>query len=120
MNTASVQFTVSLTINDGQLAAFEALAQQMCEGTQHEPGALAYYFYLSPDRTQCRLIERYADAGAVYAHMTGPVVQQLVPRMLEISTLTNFEVYGEPGADATKVLMAVGAQIYGPWHGFSR
>lgn len=120
MSSSPIQFTVSLSIHDGQLAAFEALAKQMCDGTEQEPGALTYCFFLSPDQSQCRLIERYANVNAVQAHITGPVVQQLVPRMLELSTLTNFEVYGEPGDDATKVLMAVGAQIYGSWQGFSR
>ena len=38
----------------------------MIAGTQKEPGALAYEWHLSSDRTQCRLIETYADAKTPY------------------------------------------------------
>jgi quinol monooxygenase YgiN len=120
MPNHTVQFTVSLAIHEGKHDAFEAIAQTMSTRTQQEPAALAYEFYLSLDRTQCRLVERYADADAVLAHMTGPVVQEFVPKMLEVSTLTGFEVYGDPGPEAAKILAAVGAQIYSSWRGFSR
>ncbi len=120
MPNSNIQFIVSLSIQEGKADTFEALAKSMSSHTEQEPGALAYEFFLSPDRTQCRLAERYADANAVLAHITGPVVQQLVPKMLEVSDLTGFEVYGDPGPDAAKILAAVGAQIYARWRGFSR
>jgi quinol monooxygenase YgiN len=120
MTNQTVQFIVSLAIHEGKHDGFAALAQAMSARTEQEPGALAYEFFLSPDRKQCRLVERYVDANAVLAHMTGPVVQQLVPKMLEVSDLTGFEVFGDPGSDAGKILGAVGAQIYGAWQGFSR
>ncbi len=115
-----IQFTVSFAIHEGKFEAFEALAKNMSDGTQQETGAAVYEFFLSSDQTQCRLVERYADANAVQAHLAGPVVQQLVPQMLELSDLTGFEVYGDPGSDAAKVLGAVGAHIYDRWQGFSR
>ena len=120
MRNTTIQFVVSLTIQEGKFEAFESLAHNMCSHTEQEPGALAYEFFLSPDRKQCRLVERYANAEAVLTHMTGPVVQQLVPKMLEVSDLIGFEVYGDPGPDAAKILAAVGAQIYAGWRGFSR
>ena len=52
-----------------------------------------------------------------------PGVQQaftLVPKILEVSTITGFEVYGDPGPKAGEMLAAVGAEIFEHWHGISR
>ena len=56
MTKNKVRFTVSLAINDDKFDAFESIARTMVERTQTEPGALAYEFCLSDDRTRCRLI----------------------------------------------------------------
>ena len=120
MTKNKVRFTVSLAINDDKFDAFESIARTMVERTQVEPGALAYEFCLSDDRNRCRLIEEYVDADAVLAHMTGQVVQEFVPKMLEVSKLTGFEVYGNPGAKAGAMLKGMGAEIFEPGPGFSR
>jgi quinol monooxygenase YgiN len=120
MSKTTVRFNVNLTIHPGKLEAFQAIAQTMIAGTQKEPGALAYDWHLSSDRTQCRLIETYSDANAVQAHITGPVVQQLVPKLLETATLNGFEVYGDPGPKASEMLSGIGAKIFHLWHSISR
>ena len=56
MTETRVRFTAGLTINDDKFDAFESIARTMVERTQTEPGALAYEFCLSDDRTRCRLI----------------------------------------------------------------
>ena len=60
------------------------------------------------------------DADAVLAHMTGPVVQEFVPKMREVSRLTGFEVYAEPEPEAKAILAGWGAQVFEPGPGFSR
>jgi quinol monooxygenase YgiN len=117
MTKHEVRFTVDLTINADSIDAFERVAQTMIEGTQKEPGALGYDWCLSDDRRQCRLVETYVDANAVLAHLTGPVVQGLVPKLLEVSRLTGFEVYGDPGPKAAEMLTGLGAKIFGRWRG---
>jgi hypothetical protein len=47
-------------------------------------------------------------------------VQQLVPKLLEVSKLTRFEVYGEPDSEDAKRLQGVGAEIFAFWNGVSR
>ncbi|MFZ1052978.1 MAG: antibiotic biosynthesis monooxygenase [Candidatus Sulfotelmatobacter sp.] len=116
----TVRFTVYLTINEGKFDEFEGIAQAMIVGTQKEPGALGYDWYLSGDRRQCRILETYADADAVLAHVTGPVVQEFVPKILAASSISRFEVYGDPGPKAAQVLAGFGAQIFELWHGLSR
>ena len=120
MAKETVQFTIDLKINDGQLEAFESLAKAMCARTQTEPGALSYAWHLSADRKHCRLIEKYTDANAVVTHLTGHVVEELVPKLLEVAKLTGFEVYGDPGPKAGAMLAGFGAEIFKPWQGFSR
>ena len=107
-----MRFTVELAINPNSFEKFDSIAQTMIAGTQGEPGALVYDWYLSSDRKRCRLVEAYADQAAVLAHLTGPVVQGLVPKLLETSSVTRFEVYGDPGAEAGEMLRGVGAEIF--------
>jgi quinol monooxygenase YgiN len=120
MSKANVHFTVEVTINEGKFDTFQAIVQTMIAGTQKEPGALGYEFHLSADRKRCRLLETYADANAVLAHMAGPVVQELVPKLLQTVTLNRFEVYGDPGPKAAEILTGVGAEIFPFWRGLNR
>jgi len=120
MSRQMVQFNVDLTINEGKLDAFQAIVEAMTAGTRKEPGALAYEWYLSGDRKRCRLVENYKDADAVLAHMTSSVVRELVPKMLAVSRLDRFEVYGDPGPKAAEPLAGVGAEIFQFWQGLGR
>jgi quinol monooxygenase YgiN len=120
MANDTVRFTVDFTIDEGKVDAFEGIARAMSASTQKEPGTLAYSWYLSGDRKRCRLIEAYIDGNAVIAHLTSPVVKDLVPKLLGASKLSGFEVYGDPGPKAAEMLTGLGAEIFKPWHGFSR
>jgi quinol monooxygenase YgiN len=119
MDRKIVRFTVDLAINDGKLDQFDGIAQEMIACTLKEPGALAYEWFLSADHKRCLLLETYADANAVLAHMKGSAVA-LVPKLLETSSINSFEVYGDPGAEAAKMLTGIGAEIFPHWHGLGR
>jgi quinol monooxygenase YgiN len=88
--------------------------------TQQEVGALDYEWCLSSGQVRCRIAEAYEDAEAVFTHFMGPAVQEFVPKLLEHATITRFEVYGDPGEKATELLKTIGAEIFTPWHGFTR
>ena len=120
MNRQIVRFTVDLTINAEKFDKFESIVQAMLAATRNEPGTLGYDWCLSADRTRCRLLETYADANAVMAHMTGPAVRELVPKLLEVSSFSSFEVYGDPGPEAAQVLARFKAEIFELWQGLSR
>ncbi len=120
MNKQIVRFTVDLTINAEKFDKFEAIVQEMIAGSQKEPGTLGYDWCLSGDRRRCRLLETYVDANAVLAHLTGPVVQELVPKLLETSSVGGFEVYGDPGPKAAQMLAGFGAEIFELWRGLGR
>jgi quinol monooxygenase YgiN len=120
MAMQKVYFTVDLAIQEGKLDSFQTIAQQMIDGTKNEPGALGYEWYFSADNKRCRLLETYEDADAVFAHMTGAVAQELVPKILQTSSITLFEVFGDPGPMAAAMLVGVGAEIFPPWRGLDR
>src|SRR5579864_7858880 len=104
MAMSTVYFLVELTVHEGKLDEFKGIAQEMNAGSQSEPGTLGYEWYFSEDGKRCRLVETYATADDVQAHIAGPVVQQLVPKLLQQATLDRFEVYGDPGPKAAAML----------------
>jgi quinol monooxygenase YgiN len=116
MSNTVVRFTVSLNLAEGKFEEFEKVAKTMLAGARKEPGTLGYDWCLSSDRRQCRLLETYADSDAVVAHLTGAVVQEYVPKLLGVASLTGFEVYGDPGPTASKILAGFGATVFSQWH----
>jgi quinol monooxygenase YgiN len=120
MKNNAIHFLVSFKVNEGRFDAFKEIAQAMIAFTQKEPGALAYEWYFSADSTRGRLVETYADQNAVDAHMAGRAVQELVPKIRELSSIAGFEVYGDPGAPASEVLSKIGAEMFQHWNGLDR
>lgn len=120
MAQASVWFVVDYAVDVTRSAEFERLAKTMSDETVKEAGTLAYKWHISPDRTAARLVESYVDGAAVLAHITGPVIRDFLPLISEVSKVTLFEVYGDPGEEASKLLVGFGAGIYAPLQGFSR
>ena len=98
----------------------KSIAEEMATGTQTEPGALGYEFYLNEDRRHCRLIEIYSDSDAALAHCKGRVVQQLVPKLLTVSSITDFSVYGDLSPETADILTNAGARLFKTWQGFNR
>ena len=70
-----VRLTVDMTPNEGQMEEFKGLAEKMTEVSRSEPGTLGYEWFASADGKQFRLVETYADAGAIEAHFLGAAVQ---------------------------------------------
>jgi quinol monooxygenase YgiN len=120
MKTNPVYFLVSFKINEGKFETFKEIAQGMIAFTQKEPGSLAYEWYFSSDRSKGRLVETYADQNAIAAHMEGRAVQELVPKIRELSTITGFEVYGDPGPKASELLSKIGVEMFQRWNGLDR
>ena len=112
MDKNMVRFVVSLAISAGKFDVFEKTMKEMVAGTEGEPGTLEYNWYLSADRSKCRLVENYVDANAMLSHMMSPVVQVLVPKLLESGSLTAFEVYGDPGVKGERGVGGVGSGVF--------
>lgn len=118
--SAQVYFHLNLKIQEGKTDAFRRIADEMTALTKAESGALGYEWYLSADGTHCRLVETYADEAAVMAHITGTAVRELLPQLLQVSSITSFGVYGDPGAQAAATLTASGAELFRQMAGIVR
>ena len=117
MNSQKVHFLIDLAIHEGKFEDFEATVKLMTRDTGNESGALEYEFYLSDDRSCCRLLEIYTDVSAMQEHLASSVVKELVPKLLALATITRFEVYGAPDPQSAAALKSLGAQIFSHWHG---
>jgi len=115
-----VRLTVDLTVNERQLEEFKSIAETMTAGSRNEPGTLGYEWFSSGDSKRFRLVETYVNADAVLAHFTGAVVQELVPKLAAVCTVSGFEVYGDPGPEVTEMATGFGAEIFQYWLGISR
>jgi quinol monooxygenase YgiN len=120
MPNSTIRLLVDLTINPGALAAFQDVARQMIAGSRKEPGTLGFEWFLSADQTTCRIIETYANSNAVYAHLSGPVVTDLFPKLLQQAKIDRFQVCGNPTGKALAKLESSKAAIFNRWQGFSR
>jgi quinol monooxygenase YgiN len=120
MTKPGVYFIVDFAITAGKFEEFQSIAAEMVAGTQSEPGALAYEFDPTGDGTESRLIEVYADSDAALLHTKGRVVQELVPKLLTVSSLTAFSVYGDLTAECAEMLTRGGATLFQTRQGFNR
>ncbi|MGC1380374.1 MAG: antibiotic biosynthesis monooxygenase [Candidatus Baltobacteraceae bacterium] len=110
---------MSLRVHEGKAGALEPIAREMAARTSHEDGALAYEFHISGDKRRCKLFEEYRDPAAAVAHLSGPVVGELVPALLTLADLESFEVFGDAGPDVMAIVHGFGASAYDFWHGLS-
>lgn len=85
-------------IQDGQLAAFRALARRLVAKTRTEAGCLHYAFSFNGNIAHCR--EGYVDAAALLAHRDN--VADLLGQALKISKIVRFEVHA-PEAEIEKL-----------------
>ena len=76
-------------IQDGQLAAFKALARKLVAKTRTEPGCMHYAFSFNGNVAHCR--EGYVDAAALLAHREN--VAELLGQALKIAKIIRFEVH---------------------------
>ena len=120
MNADQIHFIIDFAIADGKFDDFSAALKLMTERTAKEPGALAYEWFLSDDQRRCRLMETYADVNAMKEHLSGTVVQELVPKLLALAKISRFEVYGAPDAQSAVALKSFGAEIFRCWSGLPR
>jgi quinol monooxygenase YgiN len=115
-----VRLIVDLTPHEGQIEAFKSLAETLTEVSKSEPRTLGYEWFASADCEQFRLVETYADAGAIEAHFMGAAVQVHVPKLMACASVTGFEIYGDPGPRVTEMVAGLGAQIFKYQFGIER
>ncbi|HKM50612.1 MAG TPA: hypothetical protein VJZ75_05480 [Candidatus Bathyarchaeia archaeon] len=113
-----VQYVVELTISTGKVDAFKKLAQEAINVVIAKSKVLGYQFYFNSDGSKCYLLEQYPDTEALLPHITS--VQQIVQKVLSVSRVTRFEVFGNLNPEARNTLATFGAKNFEYWNGFVR
>jgi quinol monooxygenase YgiN len=121
MMNNEIRYRVEFTIDGSKIEEYKKLGQDMVRLVEaNEPRTINYEFYLNKAETSCVVNETYANSDAALAHRKGLAIQTILPKILNISKITRFDVYGEPSEELQKVLISLGAQAYNLLAGFSR
>ena len=106
----NIQWTVQVSIKEGQLEAAKALAAEMTTATKQEEGALQFEWFFSEDGSICHILEEYRDSDAAIVHMHN-FLDNFVQKFLECFDPTGIYVYGS-ASDGLKEVMSP----FGPAH----
>jgi quinol monooxygenase YgiN len=120
MEKQVVRLKVNFEVSAERLQEFMSIAQAMTAVSRSEPGTLGYEWFASADGKRFRLVETYADANAIEAHFMGPAVQQWVPKIVPVSQVDGFEIYGDPGPKVAAMAGGLGATVFQYWFGLDR
>lgn len=113
-----VQYVIEMSISPGKVDEFKKLAQDAIEFGKTKSNVIGYRWYFNDDKSKCYLLEQYPDSAALLPHLDG--VGQILQKLLQVSKITRFEVFGNISPEAMKVLSGVGAKNFGYWNGFVR
>ena len=106
-------------VKQERFSDFAAVVAPLVAATRKEPGALAYEYSVSEDRTTIHIIEHYRDSAAVVFHMT-----ETFPPFAEafgaLATPDGFIVYGDPKPEARAFLDTQRAVYMSRFDGFTR
>ncbi|HZD36963.1 MAG TPA: antibiotic biosynthesis monooxygenase [Nitrososphaeraceae archaeon] len=116
-----IRLRAEFTIEVGKKEEFKKLIQEMSRAVEaNEPDTLSYLFYLNRDETKCIVEEIYANSEAAFVHNNSIASKTIIPKILSISRMSKFEVYGKPSEELQKVLVSFNPQTYNLIAGFSR
>jgi quinol monooxygenase YgiN len=120
-NSESIHFRAEYIISQEKLQEYKKLVQELCKVVEaNEPHTLEYQFYFNDDETKCVVYETYANSEAAVVHNDGIASKTILPKIVEISQINRFEVYGNPSEKLQKVLSSFNAQKFSVFTGFSR
>lgn len=115
--SSTVSWNLQLSLRDDRIDSARDLMEEMVESTRNEAGALGYEWFLTGN--SCHIQERYADSGAVVAHLS-TFGERFADRFLKQFEPTGLWVYGEPSDEARAILDGFGAVYLSPFGGFTR
>ena len=114
-----VSWDLRLSVKEGELDNFRTLMEEMVASTKEEAGTLAYEWFVSDDGAAVHISERYADSGAVMAHL-GNFGEKFADRFFAAVDATGFDVYGNADENVREALGGMGANFMTPFGGFAR
>ena len=92
----------------------------MAAAAEAETGTTHFRWFGNEGGDGFTLLETYANAKATEVHFTGPVVDELVPRLVAVVSFTSYEIYGDPGPKVSEMAARGGGVILPPLFEMSR
>lgn len=115
-----IEWVLEMDVQAGQTDKVQPLIDEMVAATKaDEPGALHYEYYMTPDRSRCTVLERYADNDAVMTHL-GNFGAKFAERFLSCFVPVKFTVYGNANEEVRAALTGFGATHEAMAAGFHR
>lgn len=107
------------SVQPGKVAEFKRLMQSVID-QEHSEGTdvLVYEFFFDDHESKFHAIESFQDSDGVLRHLER--CGEAVTKVLEISDLTRFEIYGNASEALRDALAPFGAKIVPTWAGFTR
>jgi quinol monooxygenase YgiN len=102
-----------------QFDEFKQVIAPLVAATKQEPGAFAYEYSVSDDRTTVHILGHYRDSDAVVSYVT-QTFSTFAERFSALATVASFVVYGVTGPAARKILDGLGATYMTPFDDFTR
>ena len=115
---STVHWLLEVSVNEGQLEAFEALMGEMVAATQNEPDTLIYEWYFDEEKQICQINERYRDSAATMVHLHS--FGGFAERFMAAVTPVNFIVMGDPDTAVREGLAGLNPTYLSLEAGFSR
>lgn len=110
-----------VTLNVGRESSelFKKLSKQLIEGVESsEPSTSSYEWFMDDATETCFILESYPNSDALLSHFEN-VSAELGP-ILEVSSISEFLVFGKVSEKAEEVLAGFGARIVPMHAGFQR
>ena len=114
-----VQYLIEWSMKPDGQEKFKALGKAAIDSVRSgEPGTTGYQWYFDASGEKCYLNESFDSSESLLTHLEniGPVL----PKFLEVSDITRFEVFGDLSADALAAVSGLQAVVHTNWDGFVR
>jgi quinol monooxygenase YgiN len=114
--TNTIRYMIEAAIASEQLDDYKKVATKLVENIKaSEPDTSGFGIYFNDDESIRYLFEEYKSSEAVFAHMENS--GGLIALMIEMTTTTRFEVYGNPSDALRQALEPFGATFIRLWQG---
>lgn len=104
MDDTPIGYTIEFDIRSGAVDAFREAAEEAIELAKDEPGTRQYEWFLNAEQGTCTTVEQFSDQAGAVAHVTGSVVEKVLPKLLEASDIRSIRLLGTPGPELEKAL----------------
>jgi quinol monooxygenase YgiN len=107
-----------LNIERENLPAFKKLVEKIVNKTKEEAGTLTYVYSIDEKQNSIHIVERYME-NSLLSHID-VTFAPFAEEFLQLATVTELTVYGNPNAIEQERLNKFGAIYLTPFDGFSK